>query len=134
MTEYKRITPVWPSKERPYPTEYTSAEADSAAISTLELLWTHIKSKKQTSHSIKAAPIGAGCLHLSSSVCQRGRTVSNYPSLVPSLWENDRYQSNRRVQELCDKLGHLTDDTRMKLYPVSTVQLDAVYRRYLVIV
>ena len=31
----------------------------------------------------------------------------------------------------CDKLGQLTDETQMKLYQVSTLQPDAVYRRYL---
>ncbi len=133
MNEYKRITPVWPSKKRPYPTEYSPTEADSAAISTLELLRTHIKNKEKTSSSHQAVPIGNrhGSLPLYPCESQRGRTVPSVPSIVPSLWENDRYQSNRQVQELCDKLGHLTDETRMKLYPVSTVQLDAVYRRYL---
>ena len=37
------------------------------------------------------------------------RFVSHHPSVVPSLWETDRYQSNWRVQDLCDKLGNLND-------------------------
>jgi hypothetical protein len=99
MTEYKRITPVWPSNKRPYPTEYSPTALDSAAISTRELLWTHIKSKNKTSNSHWAVPWGNrnGSLPLYPSESQHGWTVLSYPSLVPSLWENDCYQSNRWV-------------------------------------
>ena len=45
MTEYKCITPVWPSNKSPYPFEYSPSAAISVAISTLELLQTHIESK-----------------------------------------------------------------------------------------
>ena len=95
----------------------------------------------------------------------RTRTISNYPSLVPSLWMSDRVMSNRRVQDtldtlerdrrmsnrrvlqlennrfrrrsskqldgLFDKLGHLTDESRRTIYPVSPVTMKSIYKRYL---
>ena len=157
MSSYERLTPVWSSKVRIYRDEYNPSvlhpsdiklrnddynptALDKAAITTLELLRTRVKLKKPTNK----ASVCNKC-HLT----HRHRTISHLPAIVPSLWESDRVQCNRRVhtlfdklgndrgqcnrraQELCDKLGHLTDDTRRMIYPVSPSIMDAVYKRYL---
>ena len=144
-SNYERRTPVWPSKVRHYPDEYKPAVGhpfdvklrndeyhpsalDSAAISTLELLKTHNNFKKKKCSSLN---MKNGSLFNHLNEIHRERFVSYHPSVVPSLWETDRYQSNRRVQELCDKLGNLTDNTRQSIYPISTAEMSTIYKRYL---
>ena len=114
-SHYERLTPVWASKVRTYPDKYNPSIAchldvklrnnnyhpsalDSAAISTLELM-----TKTHNNPSLRKK---SGNLFNHLNNIHRERLVSNYPSVVPSLWETDCYQqSNRQVQELCDKLG-----------------------------
>ncbi len=115
MSSYEQITPVWPSNIQTYCDEYTpsvlhpsdtklqsadynSTALDKAAITTLDLIWAHVKVKKNAN---KASVCGK--CHLTH--CHW--TISCYPSLVSSLWDIDRVQCNRQVRALCDKLGHL---------------------------
>ena len=142
VTHYKRLTPVWASKVRHYPDEYNPSVSchfdvklrndnyqpsalDNAAISTLELIKTRNNFNKRR-HVKKVGSVFDQVNHI-----HRERLVSHHSSVVPSLWEADRYQTNRRVQDLCDKLGNLTDDTRHSIYPISNVEMTAMYKRYL---
>ena len=144
-THYKRLTPVWASKVRHYSDEYNPSvrphldvklrndnyhpsALDNAAISTLELIKTRNNFNKRRRRS-SVNKIGSLCDQVNG--IHRERVVSHHPSVVPSLWETDRYQSNRRVQDLCDKLGNLTDGTRHSIYPISNVEMTAIYKRYL---
>ena len=144
-THYKRLAPVWASKVRHYSDEYNPSvrphldvklrndnyhpsALDNAAISTLELIKTRNNFNKRRRRS-SVNKIGSLCDRVNG--IHRERVVSHHPSVVPSLWETDRYQSNRRVQDLCDKLGNLTDGTRHSIYPISNVEMTAIYKRYL---
>jgi hypothetical protein len=116
VTHYKRLTPVWASKVRHYPDEYNPSVSshldvklrnddyqpsalDNAAISTLELIKTRNNFNKRR-HRSSVNKIGS--LFDQVNHIHRERLVSHHSSVVPSLWETDRYQSNRRVEDLCD--------------------------------